>query len=88
MGDDHSFTTELTEGCEIIVAVKGDVTGDGVVNNGDVLRMKQLANGVGAAATELQQITGNIIGSTASLDNGDVLKMKQVANRVGNALAW
>ena len=70
------------------MAVKGDVTGDGRINNGDVLRLKQIANNVGAEASVLQGFTGNIVGANASINNGDVLKMKQIANNVGNPLEW
>ena len=34
-GDKHSFTANLTEGDEIIVRLKGDVNGDGVINTTD-----------------------------------------------------
>ena len=89
-GDKHSFTTDIdfTEGYEIVVAVKGDATGDGVVDNLDVLRMKQLANKVGEAATAIQRISCDIVGTDEALDNFDVLRMKQVANNVGDPLVW
>ena len=34
-GDTHSFTATLAEGDEIIVRLKGDVNGDGVINTTD-----------------------------------------------------
>lgn len=36
-GDKHSFTANLAEGDEIIVRLKGDVNGDGIVNTADAM---------------------------------------------------
>ena len=85
-GNIHHFTATIDEDYEIIVAVKGDATGDGKINNGDVLKMKQLANNVGNPASDLQKVICNIVGTDEIINNGDVLKMKQVAN--GVKLAW
>lgn len=92
----YEFTQTLAPDMKFIVMLKGDVTGDGDVGGKDVLRMKQITVGSGAAATAQQILAGDIINpqetAKAPNDNNlvtgkDVLKLKQV--NVGNGtIAW
>lgn len=84
----YDFDVSALGGGELVVAVKGDASGDGVVDNMDVLRMKQLANSINLPQDDMYTFVGDIVGDDGAVDNTDVLRMKQVANAVGAALAW
>ena len=76
-GDKHSFTANLTEGDEIIVRLKGDVNGDGVVNNTDTIQARAASLGK-ATLTEINAACAKVVGGTA-VTNTDVIQIGAVA---------
>lgn len=76
-GETHSFTATLAEGDEIIVRLKGDVNGDGVVNNTDTIQARAASLGK-ATLTEINAACAKVIGGTA-VTNTDVIQIGAVA---------
>ena len=76
-GDTHSFTANLAEGDEIIVRLKGDVNGDGVVNNTDTIQARAASLGK-ATLTEINAACAKVVGGTA-VTNTDVIQIGAVA---------
>lgn len=76
-GDTHSFTATLAEGDEIIVRLKGDVNGDGVVNNTDTIQARAASLGK-ATLTEINAACAKVVGGTA-VTNTDVIQIGAVA---------
>ena len=81
---EHSFTSILTDECEIIVAVKGDANGDGVINNKDITLVKRLSNQTSWSDYELCVM--NISGNDSTIGNKEITLIKRVAN--GTHLDW
>ena len=73
----HSFTAALKEGDEIIVRLKGDVNGDGVVNNTDTIQARAASLGK-ATLTEINAACAKVVGGTA-VTNTDVIQIGAVA---------
>lgn len=73
----HSFTATLAEGDEIIVRLKGDVNGDGVVNNTDTIQARAASLGK-ATLTEINAACAKVVGGTA-VTNTDVIQIGAVA---------
>lgn len=81
----HSFTATLAEGDEIIVALKGDVNGDGVINNMDAGRVKALSMGKGSISGHYWYCAAVMGGE--SITNMDAGRVKAVS--MGKSkLAW
>lgn len=76
-GETHSFTANLAEGDEIIVRLKGDVNGDGVVNNTDTIQARAASLGK-ATLTEINAACAKVVGGTA-VTNTDVIQIGAVA---------
>lgn len=76
-GETHSFTATLAEGDEIIVRLKGDVNGDGVVNNTDTIQARAASLGK-ATLTEINAACAKVVGGTA-VTNTDVIQIGAVA---------
>ncbi len=76
-GETHSFTANLAEGDEIIVRLKGDVNGDGVVNNTDTIQACAASLGK-ATLTEINAACAKVVGGTA-VTNTDVIQIGAVA---------
>lgn len=76
-GETHSFTANLAEGNEIIVRLKGDVNGDGVVNNTDTIQARAASLGK-ATLTEINAACAKVVGGTA-VTNTDVIQIGAVA---------
>lgn len=76
-GETHSFTVNLAEGDEIIVRLKGDVNGDGVVNNTDTIQARAASLGK-ATLTEINAACAKVVGGTA-VTNTDVIQIGAVA---------
>lgn len=76
-GETHSFTAALAEGDEIIVRLKGDVNGDGVVNNTDTIQARAASLGK-ATLTEINAACAKVVGGTA-VTNTDVIQIGAVA---------
>ena len=76
-GDTHSFTANLAEGDEIIVRLKGDVNGDGVVNNTDTIQARAASLNK-ATLTEINAACAKVVGGTA-VTNTDVIQIGAVA---------
>ena len=76
-GETHSFTANLAEGDEIIVRLKGDVNGDGVVNNTDTIQARAASLGK-ATLTEINAACAKVVGGTA-VTNTDVIQLGAVA---------
>lgn len=76
-GETHSFTANLAEGDEIIVRLKGDVNGDGVVNNTDTIQARAASLNK-ATLTEINAACAKVVGGTA-VTNTDVIQIGAVA---------
>lgn len=76
-GETHSFTANLAEGNEIIVRLKGDVSGDGVVNNTDTIQARAASLNK-ATLTEINAACAKVVGGTA-VTNTDVIQIGAVA---------
>lgn len=76
-GETHSFTATLAEGDEIIVRLKGDVNGDGMVNNTDTIQARAASLGK-ATLTEINAACAKVVGGTA-VTNTDVIQIGAVA---------
>ena len=76
-GETHSFTANLAEDDEIIVRLKGDVNGDGVVNNTDTIQARAASLGK-ATLTEINAACAKVVGGTA-VTNTDVIQIGAVA---------
>lgn len=76
-GNTHSFTATLAKGDEIIVRLKGDVNGDGVVNNTDTIQARAASLGK-ATLTEINAACAKVVGGTA-VTNTDVIQIGAVA---------
>lgn len=76
-GETHSFTATLAKGDEIIVRLKGDVNGDGVVNNTDTIQARAASLGK-ATLTEINAACAKVVGGTA-VTNTDVIQIGAVA---------
>ncbi len=76
-GETHSFTATLAEGDEIIVRLKGDVNGDGVVNNTDTIQARAASLNK-ATLTEINAACAKVVGGTA-VTNTDVIQIGAVA---------
>ena len=76
-GNTHSFTATLAKGDEIIVRLKGDVNGDGVVNNTDTIQARAASLGK-ATLTEINAACAKVVGGTA-VTNTDVIQSGAVA---------
>ena len=84
----HTFTLDetFTENCELIVAVKGDIDGDGVLLGREVSKIKAEQLGNTANFTELQMMIADVDGDGALIGR-EVSKIK--AAQLGNAkLDW
>ena len=73
----HSFTATLAEGDSIIVALKGDVSGDGLVNNTDVIQAQ-------AASLHKVELSGfkvycAMVSGSTSVVNTDVIQIQAVS---------
>lgn len=78
-GETHSFTANLAEGNEIIVRLKGDVNGDGVVNNTDTIQaLAASLKKEKATLTEINAACAKVVGGTA-VTNTDVIQIGAVA---------
>ena len=82
----HSFTATLDEGYEIIVAVKGDINGDGKLIGREVSQIKAEQLGNTDSFTDLQFLIADINGD-GKLIGREVSQIK--AAQLGNGqLAW
>lgn len=81
----NTVTFDASAYTKVIVRIKGDITGDGKVDDSDTLLMKQLVAGIkepDAITALLLDITGD-----GKINSSDTLKMKRIA--VGlDSLAW
>ena len=73
----HSFAATLAEGDSIIVALKGDVSGDGLVNNTDVIQAQ-------AASLHKVELSGfkvycAMVSGSTSVVNTDVIQIQAVS---------
>lgn len=81
----HSFAATLAEGDSIVVALKGDVNGDGVINNMDAGRVKALSMGKGSISGHYWYCAAVMGGE--SITNMDAGRVKAVS--MGKSkLAW
>ncbi len=81
----HSFTAALAEGDSIVVALKGDVNGDGMINNMDAGRVKALSMGKGSISGHYWYCAAVMGGE--SITNMDAGRVKAVS--MGKSkLAW
>lgn len=75
--DKHSFTATLAKGDSIVVALKGDVSGDGLVNNTDVIQAQ-------AASLHKVELSGfkvycAMVSGSTSVVNTDVIQIQAVS---------
>ena len=81
----HSFTATLAADDSIVVALKGDVNGDGVINNMDAGRVKALSMGKGSISGHYWYCAAVMGGE--SITNMDAGRVKAVS--MGKSkLAW
>ena len=75
-GDSYTFT--VPEGVtDVILVVKGDATGDGIVNNNDVTRLKAITLGKFTAHTAENAFAAEVTGE-GTLNNNDVTRLKAI----------
>jgi hypothetical protein len=70
--------------CKILVVVKGDANGDGIINNKDIVLVKRLANKT--TWTDYELCVMNVIGNDSTIGNKEIVLIKRAANK--RALAW
>jgi len=82
----HTFTLDetFTENCELIVAVKGDADGNGIINNKDITLVKRLSNQTSWSDYELCVM--NVAGNDSVIGNKEITLIKRAAN--GTDLGW
>ena len=76
-GDTHSFTATLADGDQIIVRLKGDVNGDGVINNTDAIQARAAALGK-TTIDEANAICARVTGGSTVV-NTDVIQIGAVS---------
>ena len=76
-GDKHSFTANLTEGDEIIVRLKGDVNGDGVINNTDDIQT--FAASLGKLTLTGANLCCATVSGSSSVTNTDSIQIAAAA---------
>lgn len=69
----------ITGEIELVVAVKGDMSGDGVVNSTDVAQAKTIANSKNATASNMAKVLANLNGDSV-VNSTDVSQLKAIAN--------
>ncbi len=75
--DGTSFTAQIGPESQVVVAVKGDVTGDGKLRNSDVIQLKAAALGK-LTFEALDKLVGDVTGD-GKLRNSDVIQLKAAA---------
>lgn len=76
-GETHSFTANLAEGDEIIVRLKGDVNGDGVINNTDDIQT--FAASLGKLTLTGANLCCATISGSSSVTNTDSIQIAAAA---------
>ena len=76
-GETHSFTANLAEGDEIIVRLKGDVNGDGVINNTDDIQT--FAASLGKLTLTGANLCCATVSGSSSVTNTDSIQIAAAA---------
>ena len=76
-GETHSFTANLAEGDEIIVHLKGDVNGDGVINNTDDIQT--FAASLGKLTLTGANLCCATVSGSSSVTNTDSIQIAAAA---------
>lgn len=76
-GETHSFTATLAEGDEIIVRLKGDVNGDGVINNTDDIQT--FAASLGKLTLTGANLCCATVSGSSSVTNTDSIQIAAAA---------
>ena len=76
-GETHSFTANLAEGDEIIVRLKGDVNGDGVINNTDDIQT--FAASLGKLTLTGENLCCATVSGSSSVTNTDSIQIAAAA---------
>lgn len=76
-GDTHSFTASLAKGDEIIVRLKGDVNGDGVINNTDDIQT--FAASLGKLTLTGANLCCATVSGSSSVTNTDSIQIAAAA---------
>lgn len=66
----------ISKNAQCKIVVKGDVTGDGSVEMGDILKLNQGRNGK-ITLNDAEKLAGNVAGSDDKIDMSDILKLNQ-----------
>lgn len=66
----------ISQNAQCKIVVKGDVTGDGNIEMGDILKLNQGRNGK-VTLNDAEMLAGNVAGSDDKIDMSDVLKLNQ-----------
>lgn len=74
----HSFTLNVTADTTVVVAIKGDVNGDGKVNGTDAMRISRAAAGYGDAFDAITNIIADV-NNDEKANGTDGMRIRRVA---------
>ena len=82
----YDFEFDLTDGVEIVVAIKGDVNLNGIINGRDVTAMKNANKRSGAGLSQLELVLYNV-NNMGSINGRDVTLVKNI-NKNNSYATW